>query len=247
MWKAAATVAGAGFIYLAGLFLYVWEEYYYTAQLTDDLRKTYSRNILKEEYQQHCCSSYGLKCVWNIFYWKYLFRFCCYGCHYSSIKDATSQELTPILNSEISQNELETMCQNYGQYNLKRSNFCIRRKYDQAENSPVIFLIVLDWLDQKTNLKDYYEDLADIDKENCHVDILHAAIDRDKRQLRRDAKMELLNDRYKKGVKALTKDTKSICLVLKDFPVNWQESRNPFLRQVRNFIEVNDAKLLYIR
>ena len=232
--------------------LFYWKIYYNTVDLTNELRKTYSRNILNEEYQQHCCSCYGLKGVCKIFFWKYLFCYCCCGCRCQATTEATSEEelLIPSESDnklvKIDEGELNTFCQNYGQCKLKHNNFCKRCKQDHAKTTPVIFLIVLDWLDKYTNLQNYHVVHGVSDKKDCRVDILHAAIDEDKRGLKRDAQTELLNDRYKKGVNALKKDSDSVCLVLKDFPDHWEETMyNEFLVQVDSFIKISNLKLLY--
>ena len=224
LWKAVTTVITLICTALFALFLYSWKEYYNTAELTNNLRKTYSRNIdLKIEYQQNCCSCYGIKGVWNIFFWKYLYCYSCCGCRRPATIEATSEERLPFNNKPVDIIEHDNFC---------KSKRC---KEVHTKTTPVIFLIVLDWSDENTKLKNY------LDKENkadCHVDILRAAIYRKIRVQ--------LTDTYNKGVTALTKDTNSICLVLKDFPVDWRETQmNPFLRQVDNFIEENHVQLMY--
>ena len=216
-----------------------------TVVLTNNLRRTYTKNILKEK--EYCCSGYIIKDVLSIFFWKYLYCYCCSGSA-EDMKGTPEEELS-VLNKKfinINLDQLKTFCQNYGQYRLKHNNFCIRCKQDHPKTTPVIFLIVLDWLDENTNLQNYHEDYGVSDTKDFRVDILHAAIDDEKRGLKRAAQTDPLNYRYKKGVHALKENSDSICLVLKDFPDHWEQTtNNEFLVQVASFINKSKVKLLY--
>ena len=220
-------------------YFFPWNVYHDAAKFTDKLRIKYKENreLFNVEESYGCCSYFGLRGLWKMFYWKYIFQYLqqsrkSYQSYtgVSGEKDKSTQaDDKPDVN-HIELPELKKMCLYYGRYELDYHNFCNSCGNCNLCKGPIMALIVLEW--KKVEM---YESDCDWHQYR-YTDILNVAVD-DRRSIKPVGGK--VYDQLDNAVYTLDKYKESACLVLFNFPKYWQTKyeNKKIVKQIKDVIK----------